>query len=463
MHHILTATMQHEFQHANFGDQRLTKRLRHFAAALLSHPGAAIPNVTGSWGQACAAYRFLDNDRVTPAAILAPHCDRTRQRAATKPVALAVSDTCVLNYGERPATTGLGPIGTHAHNPRGLYLHGLLAFSPDREPLGLLHAQCWARDPAARRRGGHRNRRPVAAKESAKWLRSYTALCAHAAQTPATRWVFVADREADLYELFAAALAAPTQPAVLVRLQHDRAVAQSAARLFAHLARAPVAGQLEVAVPRRAGQAARTATVRLRYRPVCLAAPALKAAQPTLTLWAVEAREEQPPPGVAPLHWRLLTSLPVRSGADAVERVQWYSVRWGIEVLHKVLKSGCGVEAAQLASAARLQRYVMVQLVVAWQVMALAHGARARPTALVTEILAETEWRVLRAVVPGAASAPAVAPTLGEALRWVGQLGGHLGRRGDGPPGPLRLARGLHRLRDLTVGWEQAQVAKGCA
>jgi len=463
MHNISEASIMTELSHASLGDQRLSKRLGQLVKAFAHQPRASIPTATGDWGQACAAYRFLDNPNVHPHELLAPHTARTLQRATSVALALAVNDTTTLNYSHRPATTGLGPIGNNADKTLGLHLHTLLAFTPQRQPLGVLDAQCWARDPATFGVTRQRNRRPVAAKESAKWLRSYQALQAHAAQTPATRWVFVADREADLYELFEQAHATPQSPAVLVRMQHDRGLDQREHRLFTHLRGAPPAGQIQVAVPRRPAQAARTASVTIRFCPVSLSAPLLKKGQPTQSLWAIEAHEAHPPRGATALHWRLLTTVPVTSLAEAVEKVGWYCVRWGIEVFHKVLKSCVAVEEAQLETAARLQRYVMIKLVVAWRVLALTQLGRERPDAAVSEILEQAEWQVLRAVATrGAARAEGV-PTVRDAVRWIGRLGGHLGRRGDGAPGQLSLARGLQRLADLTTGGKQAQAALGCA
>jgi len=71
---------------------------------------------------------------------------------------------------------------------------------------------------------------------------------------------------------------------------------------------------------------------------------------------AIEARECQPPRGCQTLYWRVLTALPV-----PVWRWRWRNRNGpvcGIEVFHKVLKSGCGSEAAQLETAARLERNV---------------------------------------------------------------------------------------------------------
>jgi hypothetical protein len=463
MQEPFSISIMNEFANARLGDQRLSRRLLQVADALARQPQASIPKATGNWGQACAVYRFLDHTTFTPHDLLRPHFQRTLARAAAHPTVLAVADTTSLNFGQCPQTQGLGLIGNRADKFFGLWLHSLLAFTPQGLPLGVLDTQCWARDPVKFGGNHQRNAKPLAAKESVKWLRSYAALQPHAAQAPGTRWVMVADREGDLYELFALALSTPTAPGLLVRAQHDRGVEKSTRRLFAHLARAPLAGRLRVQVPRRPGQPVRTATVSVRYRAVCLRAPTLKADQPRLKLWAIEARELHPPRGRAPLHWRLLTTCAVPRLAQATEIIGWYCVRWSIEVFHKVLKSGCAVEAAQLESAERLQRYLAIKLVIAWQVQALTHLGRVQPEADVGDILEAGQWRVLRAATARGEGRACGGPTVREAVRRLARLGGHLGRRGDGPPGVLCLARGLQRLHDITLGWQLAHESKRCA
>lgn len=463
MQQIHDLSITNEFSLAEFGDQRLTKRLVRLAQCMANQPNQSIPAAAGNWGQACGAYRFLDNQSVSPAAILAAHSAQCVQRVAPMPVMLAVNDTTSLNYSGHLCTRGLGLVNNKRGKTRGLFLHSLLAFSPEEQPLGLLDMQFWARDPSTYGINHQRNSRPIEQKESFKWLRCYQALQAVAAETPNTRWVYVGDREADLYELFELAQAESTNPAVLARIQHDRGLEGSSQRLFARLASAPEAGQIQVRVPRRPGRAARTATVTIRFCPVQISAPLLKKQRPGQQLWAVEAIEQDPPAKTEPLHWRLLTTLPVEDLAAAVEKVRWYSVRWAIEVFHKVLKSGFGVETAQLQSAQRLQRYVTIKAVLAWRVMAMTYLGRTRPDGKLGQILVPEEWQVLKAVMKEEVEKLTQEPTVSDVIRWVGRLGGHLGRRGDGDPGPLTLARGLQRLADLTAGWNQAMATIKCA
>src|SRR5208283_4668780 len=195
MQRITGLSIMNEFSDAKLGDQRLTERLCELALALAEQPDASIPMATGNWGQACAAYRFFDNGAVTFDEILTAHYAQTRQRAAAQPVVLAVNDTTSFNYDSHRATTGLGPIRTRADKTFGLWLHSLIGFTTQGTPLGLLQAECWARDPARFGSRHQRHQQATLEKESGKWLRSLTALPAVAAQWPAVGWVLVADRE----------------------------------------------------------------------------------------------------------------------------------------------------------------------------------------------------------------------------------------------------------------------------
>ena len=450
----------HEFAHAPLPDQRLVSRLITMATDFALQPTAPIPQACGSWAKTKAAYRFFDHDGITPEDLLVAHVRATIHRAAAHPLVLCVQDTTSLNYSTHPQTKGLGPISNNRDKTIGLFLHSTLALTPKGKPLGLLQAQSWARSTATFGRSSHaRNRTPRDQKESQKWMDSFTACQTLAAQCPDTTLVNVGDREGDLYDLFVAAQS-PAEPAgprvhLLVRAQHDRQVAHPQKSLWDFLAAQRVAGRLKIKVPRKDGQPGRLATLAIRYAPVTLCAPSLKSDQPPLTLWAVEARESRPPKGATPICWRLLTTLPVASFAAAVEKIRWYAQRWQIEVLHKVLKSGCQVEQRQLETAARLQRVVRVDLIVAWRVLALCKAGRETPNGLASDWLSAAEWRALTCYMQERIKPPRRPPTVRQAVRWIAQLGGFLGRRRDGEPGPIVVWRGLQQLRAITAAWKR--------
>jgi hypothetical protein len=449
---------QNEFAHAPLPDQRLVKRLIAMATDFAQQPTASIPQACGSWAKTKAAYRFFDHDELTPEALLSAHTQATVQRAAAHPLVLCAQDTTTLNYATHPRTRGLGPIGNNRDKTLGLLLHSTLALTPGGQPLGLLQAKSWSRSTATFGRSSHaRNRTPQADKESQKWRASYAACQAVAAQCPDTTLVNVSDREGDLYELFADALTPRPGPRVelLVRAQHNPQVEHPQKALWACLGAQRVSGHLKIQVPRKDGQPGRLATLSLRFTRVTLCPPCLKTDQPPLTLWAVEARERRPPKGATPLCWRLLSTLPVEDCAAAVQRIRWYAQRWQIEVLHKVLKSGCAVEQRQLETAARLQRVVVVDLIVGWRVLALCKAGRESPELPASEWLNDGEWRALASYMEERARPPGHPPTVRQAVRWIAQLGGFLGRRSDGEPGPMVVWRGLQQLRVITAAWKK--------
>jgi hypothetical protein len=448
----------HEFAHAQLPDPRLVKRLMTLATDFAQHPTAPIPQACGSWAKTKAAYRFFDNEAVQPQDILTAHVQATLTRIRAHRIVLCAQDTTTLNYSTHPQTQGLGPISNNRDKTIGLLLHSTLALTPSGQPLGLLHAHAWARSRRRFGRSSHqRNRTPRAQKESQKWLDSFTACQAQARQCPDTTLVNVADREGDLYDLFQQALAPTDAPPVhlLVRAQHDRQVAHRQKYLWDFLATQRVSARLKIQVPRKDGQPGRVATLTIRFAPVTLRPPCLKEDQPTLTLWAVEAREVRPPKGASPICWRLLTTLPVETVEAAVQKVRWYAQRWQIEVLHKVLKSGCQVEQRQLETAARLQRVLMVDLIVAWRVLGLCKAARETPEGLASDWLSGEEWQALWCYLHEQARPPRRSPTIRQAVRWIAQLGGFLGRRRDGEPGPIVLWRGLQQLRTITAAWKR--------
>ncbi len=437
-----------EFGEADLGDVRRNARLVQLATVLGAQPSASLPDATDDPATLKAAYRFFDNDYVRAEAMLASHIQSTTRRIQTVPLVLALQDTTYLDWTDHPATDGLGPLAAPTH--QGLLAHTTLALTPERVPLGLLQQQVWARDPDVRRNQDHKQR-PIEAKESQKWLSSLDAVIAARADCPDTHFVSVGDREADVYDLFL--LERPAGVDLLVRAAQDRKADHPEKYLWAAMATAPVAATVTVHMGARAEQSAREATLTIRWRQVTLRPPNSRAKEhvPNVTVWAVWAIETTPPPGVAPVEWLLLTTVPITTTDEALSRLAWYAARWGIEVWHKVLKSGCRIEDRQLETADRLIRCLTLYSVIAWRILYATMLARTAPTVPCTVLLDDDEWQGLYCRIQRVSIPSAKPPTLRQAVRWIAQLGGFQGRKGDAEPGVTVLWKGFQHLVDVTA------------
>ncbi len=445
---------EEELGEVDLKDRRMNKRLLTLAQAFYARPQANIPQACQTRAETKAAYRFLDHPETSMEALLEPHYQTTVVRMSREKVILAVQDTTSLNYSAHPATENIGPIGSYKDGAIGLFVHSTMAFNPEGTPLGLLDVQCWARDGADFGKKKRRHSLPIEQKESYKWLESFRKVAQAQKQCPETMVVSVGDREADVYELFELALSDPLGPKFLIRAEQDRLLAEGQGHLWEKMAQQEVSGIQEIQVPRQKNRPARVARLEVRFAEVTLKSPKNKKWRPELTLWAVWAREAEAPPNGERIEWMLLTTLPVSTFEEAVEKLTWYTIRWGIEVYHRTLKSGCKVEERQLGHADRIETCLAIDMVVAWRIFHLAKLGRETPDVPCTVFFEETEWQALVAYVTQNPKPPEKPPTLREAMRMVATLGGFLGRKGDGEPGTKSLWLGLQRLDDLSSMWK---------
>lgn len=440
-----------ELQALELGDARLNRRLHTLVTDLAAQPAASVAQACGgAWAGTKAAYRLWDNPRVAPQAIRAAQRAAAVARCQDHAAVLVLQDTSLFDYRHHPAATGLGPLAHPAQ--QGFLLHSALAVSPAGVPLGLLQQEVWTREADETGKRQTRRRRATADKESQRWLTAQAA--SEAALPPHVRLITVADREADIFDLFAQPRRRGSD--LLVRATHNRAVDHAAGYLQEALAQAPILGRHTLAVGRRPDQEPRQATLTLRALPLALQPPRhhpRRAQLRPVPVTAVLAQEVAPPAGVAPLHWLLLTTLPVTSREEAIAALTYYSRRWLIERYHYVLKSGCRLEQLQLQTRARLERALATYSLVAWRLLWLTYEARAEPEASCELVLARHEWQALACAIRRRAAPPPAPPSLRQALCWVAHLGGFLGRRHDGAPGVKTLWQGWRRLEDLAATW----------
>jgi hypothetical protein len=444
---------EEELGGARLYDPRLSRRLLELARDFYGQPQAQIPQACGSEARARAAYRFMSNQRVSMDRILEPHIASTIERLQEHKVVLAVQDTSSLNYTAHPATEGLGPINTTKDRLKGLLLHDTMAFTVEGTPLGLLDAQCWARDPETAGKRSQRKELPIEQKESMKWLRSYRAVAEAQKLRPETMLVSVGDREADVYELFLEKVNNPAGPELLVRCERSRQRKTDTGFLWDRMAERPAAGILTVHVPRDGTRSARDARLEVRHEQVRLRSPKNKG-YPSIDVFMVYAKEIEALPEVKePLEWMLLTTVAVNDFDEACERLSWYAKRWCIEVYHRTLKSGCKIEDRRLETADGLQACLAIDMVVAWRVYHLVKLGREKPDAPCSVFFEEDEWKALHGFVNKTHKPPKKEPTLREATRMTASLGGFLGRKADKEPGATTIWRGLQRLTDITAAY----------
>lgn len=450
-----------EFGRCELGDSRLTGRLKIMARDFSAQPMANLPQACGSRAKTKAAYRFMDNEKTSLESILQSHYLATQGRIAKEAVVLAVQDTTSVNYTGLEEADGLGPIGSEVDGAQGLILHDTMAFNLNGTPLGLVKAQCWARDPLefGRELRKKREKLPIEAKESMKWLTSYRAVADVQARYPNVMLVSMGDREADIYELFDEAVNKnPNGPKLLVRAQHNRRVQNEASHLWELLESQPLAGTQVLQVPRTKNRPKREAHLEVRFAKVTLSVPQDKRRAKgggeleDIQVWAVLAQEKNGS-GKEALEWLLLTTLPVETFEQATEKLVWYTKRWGIEVYHKTIKSGCRIEKRQLFTADRLETCLAIDLVVAWRIYQMAQLGREVPNVSCEVCFDEYEWKAL-SVYTSKQAPPSEPPTLREAIRMTANLGGFLGRKCDGEPGTETLWRGVQRLCDISGVYE---------
>jgi hypothetical protein len=439
--------------HATLPDQRLNTRWATVLACLAAKPADSIPQAFGNWAQAKATYRFFDNERVQREALLMSLVRSTVQSCRTFPVIYAIHDSTSFNYSSLKQTTGLGLLND-SDEARGIHLHSTLALRPDGVPLGLLHQSYWVRPPEEK--SAQSRQRPLEERESFKWLdgvaateQALTALSA--ADRP--RVIHLMDREGDIHEVLE--YLADSPDGAVIRCCHNRKVAGERDTAVAAVQAAPLLGYSTVTVKASPTQPARQAKLALRSVTVALTPTAHKRGRRSVPYTLVEAKEVEHAAAVTePLHWLLWTTESATTLAEVQAVVGMYTLRPRIEDFHLTLKSGCQVERLELETAQRLEKALVAYSGVAVRIVALRDLARQEPEASCEQVLSRDEWQVLwihfRGEPPTEQTPP---PRVAEVVKWIGRLGGHLGRKRDGMPGVRVLWRGWRDLQLLVAGY----------
>lgn len=444
-----------------FADSRLRARFERLLLQMGERPGSGISVACEDWANTKAAYRFLSNPRVSEDAILSGHFAATKRRvAATQERVLVLHDTTEFSF-KREAADSIGLLkklpkpktmrdafGAPHFTTCGILMHSSLLVTLAGIPLGLGAVKFWTRDrfkgTNALKRKVNTTRIPIEQKESMRWLdnlRQVTTLVENPVQC-----VHIGDRESDIYELFQAAVEAQTF--FLVRTCVDRLSGGKERLVSEEITESKSKGLHTISLTDRDGQV-RNATLDIKFLTLVIRPPVDKKKRCTpMELTVIDARELAPRENTEPIVWKLLTNLPIKTLADAIEKLGWYAMRWKIETFHKILKSGCRAESSRLRTAERLVNLIAIFCIVSWRIFWMTMLQRAIPSAAPTIAFTEDEIFILTR----RRSHSKNVQSLAECTIEVAKLGGYLARSSDPPPGNLVIWRGLARLNDLTCG-----------
>jgi hypothetical protein len=459
-----TAWIDKEVGGCNFGDVRLAKRFGKLLVTLSEGMGESVPYACQDWANTKAAYRFFSNDDVSEDQIMAGHFQATRDRLshAGKKI-LMLHDTCEFSF-QRDKDSRLGLLGRPACGKskdgrikfitvRGILMHSSLAITLDGLPLGLAAIKFWSRKQFkgcnALKRKINPTRVPIEEKESFRWLenmRQSTALTANPRDC-----VHIGDRESDIYELFCLADELGTN--FLVRTCVDRLAEDGERTIAAQMKKALVMGHHRIQARNKLGEPYE-AEMEIKYEKLQVLPPIGKRKDyPELTLTVIHAVERVKPVGREKIEWKLITNLAVNSLKEAIEKLNWYAMRWKIEVFHKILKSGCKAEESKLRSSERLANLISIFCIISWRIYWLTMLHRVEPDLPPAIALDETEIYLLDQLVKTKPGETDTKQTISDYIIKIARLGGYLNRASDPPPGNKVMWRGMTKLNDVHLGY----------
>jgi len=438
-----------EFDGAELGDDRLGSRLLRIAQALESDPAGGFPKAMRSDAALEGLYRFINNERFSADDIVAPHLERTFERAREAGDVLAIHDSSYFQSAKQAPRRQAGI--KSIVGARGFIAHVALVTTLEGMPLGLGHLETLVRT-------GSKMRKPKRGEQkvTARWLRSMAAVSTH------VRATHVIDAEGDFFELLKAMQQAEARFVVragnLRRVVECDGVRGNLETIIAGL-KPRVFREIELSErryverlrgpnsrtrhPQRAGRIARVAISGAR-----LALPPASRGKAELSVNVVRVWEPEPPRGQPAVEWVLLTSEAIVS-ADALQRVvDTYRRRWLIEEYFKALKTGCSLEKRQVGSFDALRKVLALLAPIAYRLLRLRALHRQAADAPASVGFNDVDLELIARAQRPPTSRP---KTLEQAYLLLARLGGHI--KNNGPPGWLTLGAGYETLLILRSGW----------
>jgi hypothetical protein len=461
------------FGEIKLGDQRRTNRAIKIAQCMATNPGRTIPKLFNNPYDVKAAYNLFSNSDVNPDNLQSGHRALTLREMKEPGIYLLLEDTTELSWIGNLSIPGLGPVGDGAKGSQGFHLHSVLAVKwdgkkieeilgtkrPTVEILGFCDQQYYIRKKKPKQENKKNNSQQTKKREreSQLWEKA-TQTIGHAPNNEKVEWIRVCDRGADIYEFFYTCQLSNHH--YVVRASQDRALLdpkteQESGHLFELVREQKAIGSFDLSLRARPGQGARNVNLSVSTLQVQIRSPWRPGkgpgTLPSIKCTAVRVWESNPPSGVEPLQWVLLTDREIRNFSQALECALIYCSRWIIEEFHKALKTGLGAERLQLQTAEALFAAIAIMSIVALRLISLRERVRSQSQADAKESgLSDVELKVLRLKL----NKPIL--TVRDVALAIGRLGGHLNRKSDGLPGWQTLWHGMLSLQSIVEGYRLA-------
>jgi Transposase DNA-binding/Transposase Tn5 dimerisation domain len=437
-----------ELKYLDLSHKRRNARFSQTVSQLVNNPDSSIPQAACNWADIKGIYRFFSNKQVSASAINQCITKATGERCQSYDIVLSVQDTTNVHFSS--CAEGLGYLDHGRGN--GFMVHSAMAIDNQGCPLGLLHQKIWARDKKTIGKTQIRADLDIVQKESYKWLEGIEASEALLKDNKCI--IHIADREADIYELFTMPRAANSE--ILIRATHERKTLLGNT-IWKEIDAEQIIAHFDIEVENPASGLCEIIPMVVKTGMVILSPPKKKPQLPAILLYGIIVTESNPKTA-KPIEWRLISSIPAKDKEQALELIKYYTYRWRIERFHYILKSGCNLEELQLRDADALHRATLTYCLCAFKLMQVLYQSRILPTQPCSEYFTKMEWLILAMVHYKRRIISKQPLSLKLAVTVLAKLGGYIGRKNDGPPGIKNIWRGMNQLHGMVTAFEIHQL-----
>ena len=448
-----------------FGDKRLDNRISLIFYSMLAIVDVSIGKISQKWSEQIAYYRLLNNEKVSEKKFTEYVTSHCKSSVEGKQHVLVLQDTSEINFtrhkGRIKQMGGLGPV-VH-EGDIGFFIHPSLVVDPQEcSILGLSDIYIWNRSfEKTSKKEWQYKKKNIELKESYRWIEQAKTSNLLLSEVPMV--TVIQDREGDIYQSFAQ-LTSNSHLNLIIRSSSNR-ILKDGQKLYEFIETLSAASNYIIEVEGNKKRKKRQAKVEIRYSKVEIARPnnlSKETNPPYITLFFVQVKErpESVPEGEKPIEWNLLTTHEVANPQIAQQIAKWYSMRWLIEELFRVMKSeGFGLESSELESGKCLRKLALMVMFTAIKVIALKQARDGTTKQLTDKNFNEMEINCLKDILPTleGKTEKQKNPYSIENLAWatwiIARLGGWKGYKSQRPPGVITLRDGLERFHAFFNGW----------